>query len=172
MTPTDQLETRLRKLEDAEAIRSLKARYLACCDLKDPQGMRDCFAPGPVCIDYGRIGVFDDRDQLVAIFEQLGCHPHIVEMHHGVNPQIDVLDDMHARGTWGLHYQMIDTRERVITQLGAYYEDEYRKIDGNWKIAATRCVVTSTLVAGYADAVPGVRFAGNPVSGADAAAAA
>jgi hypothetical protein len=172
MTPTDPLETRLRKLEDAEAIRSLKARYLACCDLKDPQGMRDCFAPGPVRIDYGRIGVFDDRDQLVAIFEQLGCHPHIVEMHHGVNPQIDVLDDTHARGTWGLHYQMIDTRERVITQLGAYYEDEYRKIDGNWKIAATHCVVTSTLVAGYADAAPGVCFAGRPASGADSAAAA
>ncbi|MBH3426320.1 nuclear transport factor 2 family protein [Pseudomonas alkylphenolica] len=160
MTAIDQLEARLRTLEDAEAIRRLKARYLACCDQKNPQGMRDCFAPGPVHIDYGRIGVFEDRDQLVAIFEALGCHPHVVEMHHGVNPQIDVLDDTHARGTWGLHYQMIDTRERVITQLGATYEDAYRKVDGQWKISATRCVVTSTLVASYQDTVPGVRFAG------------
>ncbi|MDD2056468.1 nuclear transport factor 2 family protein [Pseudomonas sp. GD03860] len=160
MTPTDQLETRLRMLEDAEAIRRLKARYLACCDLKDAQGMRDCFAPGPVRIDYGRIGEFEDRDQLVAIFQALGCHPHVVEMHHGVNPQIDVLDHTQARGTWGLHYQRIDTRSRVITQLGAYYEDEYRKVDGQWKISATRCVVTSTLEASYADTAPGVRFAG------------
>ena len=160
MTPIDQLETRLRKLEDLEAIRQLKARYLACCDQKDPQGMRDCFAPGPVRIDYGRIGVFEDRDQLAAIFEQLGCHPHVVEMHHGINPQIDVLDDTQALGTWGLHYQMIDTLSSVITQLGARYEDEYRKIDGHWKISATRCVVMSTLVASYEDTVPGVRFAG------------
>lgn len=160
MTPIDPLETRVRKLEDADAIRSLKARYFTCCDRKDPQGMRDCFVPGPVRIDYGRIGVFEDRDQLVAIFERLGCHPHVVEMHHGVNPQIDLRDDTHARGTWGLHYQMIDTQARTVTQLGAYYEDEYAKRDGVWRIAATRCVVTSTLVVGYGDATPGVLFAG------------
>ncbi|CAB3794091.1 Bile acid 7-alpha dehydratase [Paraburkholderia caffeinitolerans] len=160
MSPIEALEARLRALEDADAIRSLKARYFACCDMKDPQGMRECFAAGPVRIDYGAIGVFDNRDGLVAVFERLGCHPHIVEMHHGVNPQIEVLDSAHARGTWGLHYQMLDTRERAFTQLGAYYEDEYRKIDGEWKIAATRCVVTSTLVGSYADAAPGVRFAG------------
>ncbi|WP_322056252.1 nuclear transport factor 2 family protein [Paraburkholderia sp. J63] len=165
MNPLDSLEAlqvRLRALEDADAIRSLKARYLACCDMKDPQGMRECFAAGLVRIDYGAIGVFDDRDALVAVFERLGCHSHIVEMHHGVNPQIDVLDDRHARGTWGLHYQRLDTRERAFTQLGAYYEDEYRKIDGKWKIAATRCVVTSTLVGSYAEASPVVRFAGRP----------
>lgn len=160
MSPIEAVEARLRALEDADAIRSLKARYFACCDMKDPQGMRACFAAGPVRIDYGAIGVFEDRDSLVAIFERLGCHPHIVEMHHGVNPQIEVLDSVHARGTWGLHYQMLDTRERAFTQLGAYYEDEYRKVDGEWKIAATRCVVTSTLVGSYADAAPGVRFAG------------
>ena len=36
----DDLARRLRALEDIEAIRSLKARYLACCDRKDPAGMR------------------------------------------------------------------------------------------------------------------------------------
>ena len=30
MTSIDQLETRLRTLEDVEAIRQLKVRYLAC----------------------------------------------------------------------------------------------------------------------------------------------
>jgi hypothetical protein len=156
----EQLETRLRRLEDADAIRRLKARYFHCCDHKDPQGMRECFAPGAVRIDYGRIGVFEHRDQLVDVFERLGCHSHTVEMHHGVNPDIVVLDDLNARGTWGLHYQMIDTNARTITQLGAYYDDAYRKIDGAWKIAATRCVVTSTLVARYAGDAPGVLFAG------------
>ncbi|RQS76924.1 nuclear transport factor 2 family protein [Burkholderia sp. Bp8963] len=160
MTPTEQLETRLRRLEDADAIRRLKARYFTSCDRKDPQRMRDCFAPGAVHIDYGRIGVFEHRDALVDVFERLGCHPHIVEMHHGVNPDITVLDDTHARGTWGLHYQMIDTNAHTLTQLGAYYDDEYRKVDGEWKIAATRCVVTSTLSARYEGDARGVLFAG------------
>ena len=141
-----ELEARIRALEDAEAIRSLKARYLACCDAKDPVGMRGCFADGPVKIDYGVIGCFETADPLVEVFKQIGCHPHMVEMHHGVNPQIKLLSADHAEGRWGLHYQLINTQDNTLTQLGAYYEDEYRKTAAGWKMSATRCVVTSTLV--------------------------
>jgi hypothetical protein len=162
MTNMLELDARLRVLEDLEAIRQLKADYLSSCDQKDPQRMRACFAPGPVRIDYGLIGVFDDRDQLVEVFERLGCHEHIVEMHHGVNPRLSIVDAGNARGSWGLHYQQINTRERTLTQLGAYYEDEYRKLDGEWKIAATRCVVTSTLVLDLAEAAAAIGFAGRP----------
>jgi hypothetical protein len=160
MTSSLELETRLCVLEDLEAIRTLKARYLFCCDQKDPQGVRECFAPGQVRIDYGRLGVFHDRDQLVALFEQLGCHDYIVEMHHGMNPQLTLVDATNARGVWGLHYQQINTRDHTITQLGAYYEDEYRKLGGEWKITATRCVVTSTLVANVAEGAGKILFAG------------
>lgn len=59
------LEARLQHLEAIEAIRPLKSRYLFFCDRKDPEGVRDCFAPGEVTIDFGRIGVFTHRDQLV-----------------------------------------------------------------------------------------------------------
>lgn len=140
------LEQRLTMLEDAAAIRSLKARYLACCDAKDPAGMRACFVDGPVAIDYGVLGTFDRADALVEIFKQIGCHPHMVEMHHGVNPQISVKSADHAEGRWGLHYQLINTRDSTLTQLGAYYEDEYRKTVAGWKMSATKCVVTSMLV--------------------------
>ena len=34
----------------------------------------------------------------------------------------------------------------TLTQLGAYYEDEYRKTTAGWKMSATKCVVTSMLV--------------------------
>ena len=146
MTDSLDIGARLRAMEDLEAIRALKARYFHCCDQKDPQGMRECFAPGEVLIDYGSVGVFHERDQLVEVFERLGCVDHIVELHHGVNPQIAITDEHHASARWGLHYQQIDTRMRTLTQLGACYDDSYRKIDGAWKIASTRCVVNSTLV--------------------------
>ena len=140
------LENRLRALEDVEAIRSLKARYLACCDAKDPAGMRGCFVDGPVAIDYGVVGTFDRADALVEIFKQIGCHPHMVEMHHGVNPQITVHSADQAEGRWGLHYQLINTNDNTLTQLGAYYEDAYRKTAAGWQMSATKCVVTSMLV--------------------------
>ncbi|MDP3859471.1 MAG: nuclear transport factor 2 family protein [Stagnimonas sp.] len=143
---TVELEQRLQALEDIDAIRSLKAHYLACCDAKDPLGMRACFADGPVAIDYGVVGKFESAEPLVEIFKQIGCHPHMVEMHHGVNPRIKLLGPGKAEGLWGLHYQLINTNDNTLTQLGAYYEDAYVKTAAGWKISATKCVVTSTLV--------------------------
>jgi len=160
MIGMDGLEARVRRLEDREAIRSLKARYFFACDSKHVQGVRDCFPAGKVMIDYGRIGVFDDREQLVEVFERLACHEHIVEMHHGENMQIELIDAAQARGTCGLFYHLINTRDGVATQLGAYYQDEYRKLDGEWKIVSTRCVVISTLVMDFADGLAKVLFAG------------
>lgn len=142
----EQLAERLQALEDIEAIRALKSRYLACCDAKDPAGMRSCFLDGPVHIDYGVVGVFDRADALVEVFTAIGCHDYMVEMHHGVNPQIVLQDRQYARGDWGLHYQLINTREQTLTQLGARYEDLYERTASGWKIASTRCIVTSTLV--------------------------
>ena len=159
---TSQIEQRLRAVEDIEAIRALKARYLWCCDRKDPAGMRACFADGPVHIDYGVVGTFDHADALVKVFTELGCHDYMVEMHHGVNPQIEVIDNTSARGTWGLHYFLINTQAHSLTQLGGYYEDEYRKEKGAWKISRTRFVVTSTLVMDLTEGAAKSVFAGRP----------
>jgi len=165
MEGTD-LVKRLRRLEDLEAIRQLKARYFACCDRKDTDGMRECFAVGKVLIDYGAIGVFDDRSKLIDVFQRLGCHEHIVEMHHGMNPDITVLDSDRAHGTWGLYYHQINTLEKTLTQLGATYDDAYVRTESGWKIAKTRCVITSSQVMRFTEAAPVVMFAGRSVPAA------
>lgn len=158
--PTTALEARLQRLEDIEAIRQLKSRYLFCCDRKDPQGVRDCFAPGEVIIDFGRVGVFNNRDQLVEVFTKLGCVEHVIDMHHGVNPQIEWIDQSRACGTWGLHYVMINTRDKQLVELGSYYYDEYVKLDGQWKISASRTVVDSTRIMDISGDTPVLLFAG------------
>jgi hypothetical protein len=155
-----ELEKRLRALEDIEAIRRLKACYLSCCDRKDPAGMRACFADGPVDIDYGVVGRFDHADALVELFSAVGCHEHMVEMHHGMNAQIDVLDESRAFASWSLHYVLINTQAHSLTQLGGYYEDRYVRQAGIWKIAATRFVVTSTLVLDLSEGNAKTLFAG------------
>lgn len=154
------LEQRLRRLEDAEAIRTLKARYLFACDRKDPAAMRACFADGPVRIDYGVVGRFDSADALVALYTQIACHPHMVEMHHGANPQVEVLGPDTARATWSLHYFLINTQTQGLTQLAGYYEDEYVRQAGAWKIVATRFVATSTLAMDSSGGAVKALFAG------------
>lgn len=156
----DDIQQRIQRLEDLEAIRQLKARYLWCCDRKDPQGMRACFADGPVQIDYGAVGSFDRADALVKVFTDIACHPHMVELHHGMNPQIEILDGSRARGTWSLHYFLVNTETQGLTQLAGYYEDEYRKDGGAWKISRTRFVPTSTLALDVSAGAVKALFAG------------
>jgi hypothetical protein len=155
------LEQRVQRLEDIEAIRQLKARYLFCCDRKDPQGARACFVDGAMLIDYGPIGTFDNADAMIKLFAEIGCQDHMVEMHHGVNAQIEILDPLRAKGTWSLHYFLIDTRSRSLTQLGGYYEDEYRKMSGTWKISGTRFVRTSVLSLDVSEDLAKVLLAGH-----------
>lgn len=155
------LETRLQALEDIEAIKRLKYDYLFFSDHKQPEKMRECFAPGEISIDYGRIGVFNNRDQLVEVFAQLACAEHIIEMHHAQNPRVDLLANNKAQGVFGLYYFMIDSRQQTVTQLGGYYDDTYEKLAGQWKITATAFKVTSTQILSIDEGLLKMLFAGS-----------
>jgi len=132
------LEQRIARLEALEAIRQLKHRYLNACDLKDIEAIRDCFATGPIRIDYEAVGVFEERDPFVALYQSLACHPRVRDSHHGANPEIELLSDDTARGRWSLCYFNLDAETGLTRRLGVMYDDEYRRMDGVWKIVATR----------------------------------
>lgn len=134
---TTDLHARIARLEAIEAIRQLKHRYFRACDSKQTDLMREAFVEGPMHIDYGAVGIFQNRDDLVALFTDVGCHPHMIEMHHGQNPEITVLDENRATGVWGLFYYLINTQEQTLTQLGGSYDDEYRCENGDWRISRT-----------------------------------
>ena len=153
-------EQRLARLEAIEAIRQLKARYFHACDSKQPEIVRECFAPGNIELRYGRIGNFDNREDMLAVFTELACQPHIVEMHHGQNPRIEVQDADHATGVWGLYYYLIDTRRQIVTQLAGFYDDAYVRSDGQWRIARSQYEVTSTQVFDLSEGLARVIFAG------------
>ena len=121
--------------------------------------MRECFAPGKISINYGRIGTFNSRDELIAVFDQLACAEDIVETHHAQNPRVDLLSSTQAQGVFGLYYFMIDTSQNKVTQLGGYYEDEYKKLDGHWKITASTFIVTSTQIMDVGDGLAKILFA-------------
>lgn len=143
---TKSLEQRVFELETIEEIRALKSRYFYACDRKDPKGVRGCFSDGAVYIDYGAIGKFDNADALVKVYTEMACHDHMIEMHHGMNPHIDLVDSTRAVGSWKLQYQLINTQDNTLTQLSGEYDDEYRLYNGVWRISRTRFVVRSSLV--------------------------
>ncbi len=154
------LEQRVARLEAIEAIKALKATYFAACDKKDPSLVRSCFADGDIDLQYGRVGDYTSADAMVEVFSKLACEEHIVEMHHAQNPRISVQSETEASAVWGLYYFMIDTNQNTATQLGGSYDDEYRCIDGEWKITRSVFNLSSTLITDVSEALANVVFAG------------
>ena len=145
-----ELAARCERLEAIESIRQLKARYLNACDRQDPEAVRDCFAEGEVVIDMSYFGHCKNRDEFVdGIFVPRGCHDHVLDMHHCTNAEIEIIDRENARGVWGLNYRNINTQERTLTLLSAMYHDEYRKIDGQWKVSRSRTEYRTVLSCSY-----------------------
>lgn len=154
------MEQRLARLEAIEAIKQLKHRYFHACDSKQPDVVIECFAPGEIDLEYGRIGSFQTREAMVAVFTELACQDHIVEMHHGQNPQIELRGDDRAEGIWGLYYYMIDTRRDIVTQLAGFYEDGYACTAGQWQMVKSHYTVTSTQIFDLSEGMSRVIFAG------------
>lgn len=132
------LEQRIARLEALEAIRQLKHRYLNACDLKDVAAVRDCFAAGEILIDYGPLGVFKEREPFVALYRELACRDSVIDLHHGANPEIELLSATEAEARWALWYFNIDANSGATRQLGGFYQDRYRLTEAGWKIVETR----------------------------------
>ena len=133
MSDTD---LRVQQLFDIHLITQLKHIYLNACDQKDPDTMKSVFT-NPCEIDYGQVGSFNNPNDLAEIFKAVGCHDYMKESHHAHNPIINFLDNESAEGTWGLTYTLINTNDQTHTVLQGMYEDEYKKINDQWKISKT-----------------------------------
>lgn len=144
-TTLEQIASRLAVLEDKEAIRELKARYLRACDLKQPDVVRDCFAPGAIRIAYENFPEFTDRDAFVDIYKTMGCQPGVYDQHHATNWEIELTGADTATGKWSLNFRTILTGPRQVVRLVVEYEDIYRRQDGRWWISETTSRVTSML---------------------------
>jgi len=163
---SDDLARRVERLEAIEAIRRLKARYLNACDAQDPERASECFADGEVLIDMGHIGVFRRREDFAALYRAAGCHDYVLDLHLGGNPEIEILDNTHARGLWSLGYRNINTRERTVTFISLFYHDEYERRADEWKIVKCRTEYKTALHLSYASGALQALLAAHSVAGA------
>jgi len=145
MPTIENLAKRLQALEDKEAIRLLKSRYLRACDLKQPDRVRECFSPEGVRIAYQGFPIFTDRDAFVAMYESMACQGGVYDIHHATNWDIELTGPDEARGLWSLNFRTILTGPRQVTRLAVEYDDIYRRHDGRWWISESVSRVTSML---------------------------
>ena len=139
------LERRIQCLEDIEAIKQLKARWWFSCDTRDTAGMRGCFDEDNFEIDFGFIGRFNDMNAFVEVFESLACHPSHIDMHHGLAPEITILDSQTAQGRWRMRFQLLETELKQVQLMSGFYEDQYVKLGNDWKMRKSKYTLMSNL---------------------------
>lgn len=133
------LEAMVRELHDIEQIKKLKARNLRCLDLKRWDEMAETFAEDCTTswVD-GKLR-FEGRE---AIMEFLKKTPFAVgevaiTVHQPASAEIEITGEGTARGTWRLYNPVWFRHTGHSYLLLAFYHDEYRKVDGEWKISHT-----------------------------------
>ena len=126
----DELEARIRRLEDIEAIKKMKATYMYLADDGDWQGVVDLFAEEAVA-DFGPFGHYEGKSELAKFYQDyFSSLSLLVPMIH--NPIIEVKGDR-GTGKWYLEEPCTDASTNRALWLAVKYEDEYVKIDGEWK---------------------------------------
>lgn len=141
------LAQRIDALEQIEEIKKLKYNYWRACDAKDPVAFRNSFIKSGASIDYGQLGAFDDAGPMAEIFTAVALRKvdgnyAVLDMHHGLHPDIEITSETSALGRWTLQFRQIDTVARTQKLMTGEYDDAYVLEDGEWKMS--RCHFTET----------------------------
>ena len=126
----ERMEQRLQALEDAEAIRNLKARYAALCDAQyDADGIAALFTEDALW-ESPTLGRFEGREAIRGFFrEASGIFSFAI--HYSLNGHIEVDGDI-ARARWYLFMPCtVATGNQAMWRAGIDHET-YARVEGAW----------------------------------------
>ena len=115
-----------------EQIKQLKARYFRYVDTHQFDALEDVFAKNAK-LQWGPEDdqAFVGREVIIASLE--ANLKDATTIHHGHMPEIELIDDDHARGIWAMN-DVVDHPDYLLVGDGHYHEDYVRE-DGVWKVA-------------------------------------
>jgi ketosteroid isomerase-like protein len=127
------LEQRITRVEDLEAVKQLKARYCEICDDDhDPKRITTLFTEDAIW-EGPAIGRAQGHAEIRALFEgfqqQIRFSQHMV-----MNPVIEI-DGDRARGRWYFLGMFTFYEGNQAKWLTARYHEDYVKSSGEWKIS-------------------------------------
>jgi hypothetical protein len=152
------LERRIRRLEDLEAIRDLKYRYSTYCDDGyDADHLAPLFTEDAVW-DGGVLGRFVGREAIREFFVQ--CSKIVpFAIHQVTNPILEV-DGDRATGRWYLWEPIVFASGNRGLWMAARYDDRYRRERGGWSFESV--TVDLRMLSPYEEGFAKVRIAEIP----------
>ena len=126
----DDLETRVRALEDTDAIRNLKARYAELCDDNyNPDGIAALFVEDAVW-ESGPLGRYEGREAIREFFRG-ASRIFTFAIHYSLNSHIEVTGDT-AWAKWYLFMPCtVGDGDQAMWRAGID-EEEYVRMNGRW----------------------------------------
>jgi hypothetical protein len=134
-----ELEQRITRLEDIEAIKQLKALYCDICDdMHNPDRIASVFAEDAIweSDDFGKAEGHDAICELFRGFQKMFSF----SQHNIMNPRIEI-NGNRATGIWYIMGPWTHSEDDKKIWMTARYDDDYVKIDGEWKYQHLRAAV-------------------------------
>lgn len=120
-------------MDDLEALRQLKYRYLRTLDLKQWDDFADCFV-SEATGDYAGLA-FGSREELVD-YMRSNLGEGLITMHHAHHPEITV-DGDRARAVWYLEDKVLVPEHSFVLEGAAFYDDRCVRTPEGWRIEHT-----------------------------------
>ena len=117
-----------------EQIKRLKYGYQRALDTHDWVAFAECFAEDATASYSDGSLSFEGRDAIVEGISTQMDFPFKISVHQVHHPEIDIITESTARGTWYLYDHVVSEGEGWMLTGGAFYKDEYSKIGGQWRI--------------------------------------
>jgi hypothetical protein len=125
------------ELVEIELIKRVKYAYARCLDLKLWSELLHVFTEDAVAAYSGGGYSFEGRAAIVDFLERSMGAETFHSSHKMHHPEIDLTGPLTATGTWALDDVVVETQWGITIRGASFYEDEYVKVAGRWRIKRT-----------------------------------
>jgi bile-acid 7alpha-dehydratase len=127
-----ELKKMVQALEDIEAIKRLKGKYIRCVDRKLWRELEECFNEDAEA-HYEEKTYYIGREAIIGFLKSSLKEGIITSSHECHTPEIALNGDGTARGIWKFHDYIVTKQKQVMTSW-AYYADKPVKVNSEAKI--------------------------------------
>ena len=125
------------ELCEIESIKRVKYAYARCLDLKLWDELAQVFTEDAVAAYSGGGYTFEGREAILEFLRRSMGAETFHSSHKMHHPEIDLTGPTTARASWALDDVVVESQWGITIRGASFYEDEYVKVAGQWKIKRT-----------------------------------